>query len=197
VPPDPNRRNQHSYGAILDATIDQMCSVGYHRLTIERVAAQAGVGKATVYRWWSSKAQLAVEALSERYQFEPVQPTGDLRGDVRALVQRTIDFVTKTPIGYALPQLASELADEPEARARLVKWLGPTRAAHLAVLYGAAGRADLPHDIDARLLLDVIAGTVFYRNLLGHQADDRLVEQLANLIVDRDLPRLSSSDRLV
>ena len=198
MPPDPHRRNPHSYAAILDATIGQLSSVGYHRLTIERVAAQAGVGKATVYRWWPSKARLVVEAMTERYEFEPVSPTGDLRSEVRDLVRRSIDFMVRTPMGHALPQLAADLDDDPDAKQLLINWLGPNRAAHLAVLYGAAGRTDLPHDVDADLLLDVIAGTVLYRNLLGQEPDERLVEQLTSLICDCDLPRSSVADgRLV
>jgi len=198
LPPDPHRRNPHSYAAILDATFDQLASVGYNKLTIERVAAQAGVGKATVYRWWPKKSRLVVEAMTERYEFPPVVSSGDLRSEVRDLVRRAIDFMVHTPMGYALPQLAADLDDDPEAKALLIKWLGPNRAAHLAVLYGAAGRSDLPHDVDADLLLDVIAGTILYRNLLGQEPDERLVEQLTSLIVDCTLPRSGTSDgRLV
>jgi AcrR family transcriptional regulator len=198
LPPDPHRRNPHSYAAILDATIDLLTNVGYNRLTIERVAAQAGVGKATVYRWWPSKARLVVEAMTERYEFNPVVPNGDLRSEVRELVERAIEFMVRTPMGHALPQLAADLDDEPDARSLLIKWLGPTRAAHLAVLYSAAGRGDLPHDIDADLVLDVIAGAILYRNLLGQEPDDRLVEQLTSLIVDCELPRSTAADgRLV
>lgn len=192
--PDPLRRNPHSYAAILDATIDLLANVGYSRLTIERIASQAGVGKATVYRWWPSKARLVLEAMTERYEFEPVVATGDLRTEVRALVERAVEFMVRSPMGHALPQLAADLADDPDARSLLIKWLGPSRAAHLAVLYGAAGRADLPHDLDADVVLDVIAGTVLYRNLLGHEPDERLVEQLTGLIVDGELPRASAVD---
>jgi len=198
LPPDPLRRNPHSYAAILDATVDLLANVGYNRLTIERVASQAGVGKATVYRWWPSKARLVLEAVAERYEFEPMVQSGDLRTEVRELVRHAIEFMVKTPFGHALPQLAADLADDPDARSLLIKWLGPSRAAHLAVLYGAAGRADLPHDVDADLVLDVIAGTVLYRNMLGHEIDERLVDQLTSLIVDRDLPRSKATDgRLV
>lgn len=198
MPPDPHRRNPHSYAAILDATIDQLSNAGYGRLTIEGVAAQAGVGKATVYRWWPSKARLVVEAMTERYEFGPMESTGDLRSEVRELILRAIEFVVRTPVGVALPQLAADLDEDPDAKSLLIKWLGPNRAAHLAVIYGAAGRADLPHDVDADLLLDIVAGTVLYRSLLGQEPDDRLVEQLTGLIVDCDLPRTNAADgRLV
>ncbi|MDT4946970.1 MAG: hypothetical protein QOH14_3703, partial [Pseudonocardiales bacterium] len=58
------RRNARSHAAIVDATNQLLIEVGYGQLTIEGVAARAGVGKATVYRWWPSKAALAIEAMS-------------------------------------------------------------------------------------------------------------------------------------
>lgn len=194
MPPNPQRRNQRSYAAILSATLDQLESDGYSRLTIEGIAAQAGVGKATVYRWWPSKARLVVEALSKCCELPPVTSTGDLRSDVRSLVHRAIECVTKTPLGQALPHLATDFKDDPEARADLLKWLGPTRAKQLALLYEAAGRNDLPHDLDADLILDLIAGTVMYRDLFGRQPDDRIVDQLTSLIVDRRLPRARAGE---
>jgi AcrR family transcriptional regulator len=192
--PDPLRRNRHSHAAILDAALGQLRSVGYQRMTIEGVAAQAGVGKATVYRWWSSKAQLVVEALSTSCDVAPVVATGDLRVDVRALVQYVVSLVTRTPLGQILPQLVVDLEDDAEARANLAEWLGPPRAGHRALLYSAASRSDLPHDIDAALVLDLLGGTILWRTLLGRKPDSHLVEQLTNLIVDRDLPRTGVAD---
>lgn len=194
APPDPHRRNHHSHVAILDAAMAQLESLGYQRMTIEGVAAQAGVGKATVYRWWTSKAQLVVETLSSRCDIEPVIATGDLRADVRALVQYVVSVMSQTPLGRVLPQLLADLEDDPRARGNLADWLGPPRAGHRALLYAAAGRADLPHDIDASLVLDLLGGTVLWRTLLGRKPDARLVEQLTDLVVDRVLPRANHVD---
>ena len=194
MPPNPQRRNPQSHAAILDATLDQLASAGYHRMTIEAISAQAGVGKATVYRWWPTKARLVVEALSTRSELPPVTSTGDLRHDVHCLVQRALEFFIKSPLGDALPHLAVDFNDDPEARTELLTWLGPTRASQLAMLYEAAGRGDLPHDLDAGLTLDLIAGTLMYRKLLGDRDDDRIVDQLTSLIVDRRLPRSGAED---
>ena len=194
MPPNPQRRSTHSHAAILDATIDQLTSVGYPKMTIEGISAQAGVGKATVYRWWPSKARLVVEALSKRCEMPAVTSTGDLRHDVQCLVRRAIELMNKSPLGGALPHLAIDFNDDPEARVQLLKWLGPTRAKQRALLYEAAGRGDLPHDLDAGLVLDLIGGTIMYRKLLGGQADDQIAEQLVSLIVDRQLPRAGVED---
>lgn len=194
MPPNPQRRSSRSHAAILSATLDQLASVGYPRMTIEGISAQAGVGKATVYRWWPSKARLVVEALSKRCELPPVTSTGDLRHDVRGLVLRAIEFMTKSPLGKALPHLAVDFADDPEARIELLRWLGPARASQLSLLYEAAGRGDLPHDLDAGLVLDLIGGTLMYRDLLGQQPGEHLVDQLTDLIVDRGLPRVGTED---
>src|SRR3979490_3232782 len=59
------RRSEASRKAILDATYELLKTIGFHQMSIEGVASRAGVGKATIYRWWSSKGVLAVEALME------------------------------------------------------------------------------------------------------------------------------------
>jgi AcrR family transcriptional regulator len=178
-----SRRNPHSHAAILAATLDQLTSVGYHGLTIERVAAEAAVGKATVYRWWPSKARLVVEALSSYSDATPIEPAGDLRSDVRALVTRAIDCIVETPLGRTVPQLVDDFGDDPQARDQLVRWFGPMRAGRVAVLYGAAARQEIPHSIDPVFILDVIAGTVLYRGLLSAGPDTGFVEQLTDFII--------------
>jgi AcrR family transcriptional regulator len=172
----------------------QLETLGYQHMTIEGVAAQAGVGKATVYRWWSSKAQLVVEALSDRCHLEPAANTGDLRTDVRGLVEHVVGVISKTPLGRILPQLLVDLENDSPARRKLQEWLGPARARNRGLLYAAAGRAELPHDIDATLLLDLLGGAVLWRTLLGRKPDARLVEQLTDLVVDRALPRANPED---
>src|SRR5258708_39963572 len=59
------KRSEASRKAILDATYELLETVGFHQMSIEGVAARAGVGKATIYRWWRSKGVLAVEAFME------------------------------------------------------------------------------------------------------------------------------------
>src|SRR5258708_23406443 len=59
------RRSEASRKAILDATYELLKAIGFHQMSIEGVASRAGVGKATIYRWWSSKGVLAVEAFME------------------------------------------------------------------------------------------------------------------------------------
>jgi hypothetical protein len=127
--------------------------------------------------------------MASRVEIVPVQSTGELRADIQALVRHAIEFFTKSPLSTALPEMATDLDEDPEARAQLIKFLGPARAGNMSILLSAAGRADLPHDVDAGLLLDLVCGTVLYRRLLGRRVGPAMVEQLTDFIVDRHVPR--------
>src|ERR1700694_1512331 len=79
------RRSEASRKAILDATYELLKTIGFHQMSIEGVASRAGVGKATIYRWWSSKGVLAVEAF-----MEAISPSIAFRetGSGRAYIER-------------------------------------------------------------------------------------------------------------
>lgn len=182
------RRSNHAHEAIMDATIAVLAETGYHRLAIEGVAARAGVGKATVYRWWPTKSRLVIEALSRRLLLPPTEPTGDSRRDVRAVIQRMADTFGRSPLGDVLPALAVDLIHDPEASEQLRLMLGPRRAANAAIFYSAAGRGDLPHDVDVHLLLDIIAGTILYCCLMSNRPTTDLIDRLTDLVLHGQLP---------
>ncbi|HEU0086150.1 MAG TPA: TetR/AcrR family transcriptional regulator [Pseudonocardiaceae bacterium] len=183
------RRCPQAHEAILEATIEILQEVGYPRLTVEGVAARAGVGKTTIYRWWPTKSSLVLEAINRCLDLPSPQPTGDTRADVRAVVQRIADTFGRPPLGEVLPSLAVDLTREPETAAALRAMLGPRRAANAAVLYSAVGRGDLPQDLDAHALLDVVAGAILYRCMLRSAPTATLIDQLTDLILDGRLPR--------
>jgi AcrR family transcriptional regulator len=183
------RRSTRSHQAVLTATIAVLDDVGYSALTIEAVAAAAGVGKATIYRWWPSRASLVIEALETTVPAPRTASTGDTRADVRAIVQAAVDDYIHTPLGPNLAVIAADAVTDPDAADRLAALLGARRAAHASVLLAAAGRGDLPHDIDVHLLLDIITGTLVHRALLGVAPDAHTIDQLADLIVTGTPPR--------
>src|SRR5262245_26538029 len=105
-PAKPGRRRSHqAHDAILNATIELLREVGYSRLTVQGVAARAGVGKTTVYRWWATKPSLVIEALDRNLSVPPLQPSDDPRADIRALVQRIADTFAHPQLGAMLPAL--------------------------------------------------------------------------------------------
>lgn len=183
------RRDQQAHHDIVEATISLLREQGYQRLSMDAVAARAGVAKTTIYRWWSNKAELVIEALDTGINLPPPLSTGNSRTDVRGVVQRIADAFGAPPLGEVLPALAVDLSQDPEALERLRVMLGPRRAASASVLLSAAGRGDLPHDLDTTVVLDMVAGAVLYRRLMGRQPTPTFIDQLTDLILESKLPR--------
>jgi AcrR family transcriptional regulator len=189
------RRSTRSHRAILAATTQLLGECGYTALTIEGVAARAGVGKATVYRWWPSKGALVIEALSSTASTPAVTETGDLRRDLLTAVRAVVHTFARSPEGAVIPALAADLMRDPamaeQFRDQMIR---PRRSAVVEILRRAADRGELPPDADIELLLDVYAGAVFYRVLVsGEPVTDLLAEQLVGLLVDGKTPTKPST----
>src|SRR6478609_6813817 len=107
------RRSIRSHRAILSATNQLLAEVGYSALTIEGVAARAGVGKATVYRWWPSKGALTIEALVVNGSAPPTQDTADLRADLIDAVDRVITLLTTSTEGTTVAALTADMVGDP------------------------------------------------------------------------------------
>jgi AcrR family transcriptional regulator len=184
-------RTARSYSAIVEATVAMLQEIGYQDLTIEGVAARAGVGKATVYRWWPTKPRLVVEAVKYSLgdpRLAPVQITGDSAMVVRGLVRRVVDTMV-SPVGRMIAGLALDLNGDPEAQRQLAAILGPHRAADVSIIYTLISRGDLPHDVDPHVLIDMITGTALAGVLSGRTPHARLVDQLTDLLLEGRLPR--------
>jgi AcrR family transcriptional regulator len=193
--PTSGRRNHKSHRAIVEATWRLLNDGGYHVLTVEGVAAAAGVGKATIYRWWPSKGSLAVEAITSHLVIGPMINTGDLREDLRAMVQDTINNFSLTVAGVALPALIADLMFERESsEAFRREFLQPRREASAALMRRAIELGNLPADTDIGLLNDLWAGSIFYRILIsGEPLKAGLADQYVALILDGEMPRYAKS----
>jgi AcrR family transcriptional regulator len=184
------RRSFRSHQAILAATAELLAEVGYTALTIEGVAALAGVGKATVYRWWPSKGALVIEAMSGQLAMPPFPETGDLRQDLLTVGRSIVQTLAHSPAGMVIPALAADLMRDPDMAERFRdRMVRPWRTAVTRILRRAADRGELPADLDTELLLDVYAGAMFYRVLVsGEPVTDLLPEQLVSLLLDGQMP---------
>ncbi|MEV0086454.1 TetR/AcrR family transcriptional regulator [Saccharopolyspora sp. NPDC050642] len=175
---------------VLRAASELLDERGYSRLTMEAVAHRAKVGKATVYRWWSSKSALALEVLAERYQSHPVPDSGDSRQDLVAFLSvNIVEQLRQVDRATALA-LSADVADDPEAR-RIWVDLGVTRRRlGRAVVGRVIARGDLPEDTDVDLVLDMFAGfTFFRRNLTDRPIGVQYAEQLVDLLLGGQVPR--------
>lgn len=197
-PPDPTTgrpRDLRARDAILSATVELLGENGYQALTMEGIAARAGVGKATIYRWWPTKASVAIEAITEQLPLSPVRETGDVHADMRSAVRAAIVTLTGQPVGHIIPAVATELIGDP-GRTELRRFLEPRRSSVQAILRAAAERGELPDDVDTDLLFGIYAGTILYRHLIsGESVTDDLANQLVALLLDGRIPTTTPLDR--
>ena len=198
--PRPGRpRDARVPQAILDTTLQMLGEIGYGRLTIEGVAAQAGVGKGTIYRHWTSKGALVVEAISGpqcpiatgkwTVRLGPLPDNGSLRDDLVCFVQRVAFAFTAPLAAETLPGLALDLAqDEDLAEAFRAFVVQPKRERIADVIELARTRGELSGAVDIKLLCDMLVGPLLYRSFLtGDPTDEVAAGHLVDSVL-RTLP---------
>lgn len=167
--------------AILAAAMDLLAGVGYARLTMDQVAARAGVGKASLYLRWPNKVALVAEAIQHRSAVVPDIPdTGNLRRDMLAFLKGLLRG--KAAGQRALAAVTGEIASNPELRKVWRRSLQGTLSASTRVIVErAVERGELPatSDID---LLSMLPLTVLqnWRLEHGQSPDDTVVERIVH-----------------
>src|SRR5262249_7009570 len=108
-------RSEKARQAVLEAADDLLSEVGFAAVTMEGIAARAGVGKQTIYRWWPSKTDVLMDAfLDDALDYLNPRDTGSLRNDLRAHLKRLAAFLTDTDEGRVFRALAGEAQHNPE-----------------------------------------------------------------------------------
>ena len=155
--------------AILDATIELLADRGYGGLTVEAVAARAGVGKSTIYRRWPSKATLAAAAVNALARERiPAPDTGDLRDDLVRLITEPIGRHGEV-LGRIFPDLIAEMHRNPELSGTMLEALGARRSVIHNVLRRAQDRNELPANADLGRIIDLLSGALYYRLLVSRE----------------------------
>ena len=179
-------RSQEADRAILTATVELLATKGLAAMSIEEVAARAGVGKATIYRRWSSKGLLALDAFVASFRAQqPLPDTGTLRGDLTAALRAWVRAVTTTSMGPMLTGLIAEAQHDPELHAawrdRVVE---PLRSQYRIMLDRAIARGEIPASVDREVVLDLFFGAAQHRLLLGHlPLTDDFIGEVVNVIL--------------
>ncbi|WP_328395043.1 TetR/AcrR family transcriptional regulator [Nocardia sp. NBC_00416] len=165
------RRSHRSRAAILSATTDLIGEVPYAKLTIESIAARAGVGKQTIYRWWPSKGAVVFEAMLESDagpEGLALPDTGDIAVDLRALLRGSIAALTDPGTEAFLRALSVEIQQDPDlAGTYRERLLLPQRAAVAVRLATAVEAGELRRDLDLELAIDLLLGPIQMRWSLG------------------------------
>ncbi len=178
-------RSAEADRAIIDAAIDEFIEMGWDGLTVEGVAARAGVGKATIYRRYPSKLDLllaAAELLAE--EKGPLPDTGTLAGDLHALGRSYARTLTRTRAGRAIPATVAAMERSPEVARAHRQFVAARRAAMSALVTRAVERGELEPDVDAPLMVDMLVGPLFYRVLFSQEpVGDRVVDALVDRVL--------------
>ncbi len=122
LPPARGRpRSAEAHGAILGAAAALLAEGGFTQLTMEAVAARAGVSKATVYRRWGSKEELVLDLVTSMPYPGEAPDTGSVEGDLLELTRIQIDRIADTPLPRMMPRLMAETFEHPELHAAIVE----------------------------------------------------------------------------
>ncbi|MFH8613737.1 TetR/AcrR family transcriptional regulator [Streptomyces sp. NPDC017979] len=166
--------------AILDATRAALVELGWSKLTMGDVAVRAGVAKTTLYRRWSNKNELVVDAVAVIFDELRLPDLGSLDADVQAVVLQFAALLERPEARTALMAVVAE-ATRDEALRRRIRSAIVDRQKRL-VLEGRAraqARGELPYEDDparaalrADLIFDVIAGAVVHRALVSSEPVD-------------------------
>jgi AcrR family transcriptional regulator len=157
--------------AVLQAADDLLAERGFADVTIEGIAARAGVAKQTIYRWWDSKADILFEALAvdADEHFTPADH-GDLGSDLRDHLRQLATFLTTTDAGAVCRALAGQAQLDPAVAARFeAEFLARQRERDRAPFLRARRRGDLAPGTDIDLAIDELVGPIYYRVLVTRQ----------------------------
>jgi len=176
-------RSEEADRAILAAATELLAEGGLAGMSMEEVAARAGVSKATIYRRWPSRGALALDAfLAEFTQQQPLPDTGTFRGDLLAALRGWIRSVTRTPAGRMLAGLVAEVQRDPALAAAWREHVfEPLRAQNTILVRRAIDRGEISPDADPDVILDMMFGAAYHRLLQGHRP---LTDQFAQGVVD-------------
>lgn len=181
-------RSQEADRAITEATMKLLMEHGFSNLSIEAVAAEAGVGKTTIYRRWPGKTELVIAAMSNFMHLDEVPNTGSLLGDLRAFhAHKAHGFSLRLLTGGGSTLIGTVLSEKErnpeliETFRRLVT--DRRREQFKLVVDRAKERGEINEDVDPDYIASVIFGSLIARTLAGMQVSDEVIEQtLENLL---------------
>ncbi|USX48072.1 TetR/AcrR family transcriptional regulator [Lentzea sp. HUAS12] len=181
-------RSEEARQAVLEAADDLLAERGFAGVTMEGIAARAGVAKQTIYRWWPSKVDVLLEAFTEDMA-EHLTPEdlGDLGADLRVHLARLADFLTESDPGAVFRALTGQAQHDPQLAARLRDdHLSHQRTRDALPLRRAIARGDLPADLDVDTALDHLVGPIHYRVLVtGAPVTREFTDDLVAAFLDR------------
>lgn len=181
-----HRRSDRARVAVLHAADDLLVERGYAGVTIEGIAARAGVAKQTIYRWWPSKFEILMDTfLEDAAGALQIPDTGTVEGDLRKHLRKLAEFLSVEPAGKVMLALIGQAQHDADiARTFQQRFLDERRALDRTILERGVARGDLPAVTDLDLIIDMIYGPVYHRVLMtGLPIDDHFIDGLVSHVM--------------
>lgn len=190
-------RSEEARTAIFRSALRLLGKNGFADLTIEDIAADAGVGKATVYRWWQNKAALIADAFASsttrRLRFPD---TGSLRADISQQMRQLVKVFQSRRGRVVSAILAGGQNDRDLMAAFRERFLWPRRQEAYATLQRGIRRGELKKNVDMDLLLDSLYGPIYMRFLIKHaKLSPRFINGLCELVLNGARPAAKAAIR--
>lgn len=173
-------RNVETQKSILSASYDLLLENGLGTVTVEKIAERAGVSKATIYKWWTNKADVVMDGFLAAAEARlPVPDTGSVLNDILIHATSLTRFLTSRE-GEIIKELIGEgQLDARLAEAYRTRYFHPRRLEAKQLLERGVQRGELRENLDLALSIDLIYGPIFYRLLvIGENLNDVYVENL-------------------
>jgi AcrR family transcriptional regulator len=178
-------RSAEADDAILDAALDQFCDFGYDGLSVERVAAGAGVAKTTIYRRYPTKLDLVMAALERAKEGARVpEGSGSLRDDLLSMARSYLAMLRSPTIGRAIPMMLASKARSDELAGAHAEFVRARRAPGYDLIREGIARGELAPDADPSMIADMLYGAIFTRVFVtGEPTGDRYLVTLVERIL--------------
>jgi AcrR family transcriptional regulator len=179
-------RSAAAHEAILRSAVALFIEQGFEGMSVEAVAARAGVGKATIYRRWPSKEELVIDAVTQVFAEAATPDRGKVRDDLIQSGRELHVLMSSSLTGEVFPRMAAEVARRsPLGRLYGARVIGPRRAIFGEALRRGIERGELLESTDVELAIDQLVGALLLRRLTGRlkRSDPELVERAVDMLL--------------
>jgi AcrR family transcriptional regulator len=178
-------RSEEARRAILESTVELLKKSGFSDLSIESIAAHAGVGKATVYRWWPNKAALVIDAFVSVVEAELRYPTaGPALAAFRAQMERWIP-IFNSPLGKVIAAVIGAGQSDPEIiDAFRAHWVEPRRREARGLILQSVKAGEIRGDLDSETIMDILYGPLYLRLMLHNRPlSVELIDEIFSVVL--------------
>ncbi len=178
-------RSEQARQSILRSTLRLLRKKGFAQLSIEAIAADAHVGKATVYRWWPSKGALVVDAFASSAEDELHFPDrGSVYEDMSLQMNQWLGVLRSAKGRIVAAVIAGAQSDPELLEAFRARFLRPRRQEAYQTLRRGIERGELPRNLDLDLVLDTLYGAMYMRFLIRHdELNEDYVNEVCRLVL--------------